>query len=135
LGVTAAIEWLAESFEKKYKIGIKADSKADFTSIPVDLQVLIYKSVRELLVNVVKHSGASKASIASKTLKDSVEITVRDNGTGFDKKILDSVIDDCKGFGLFSISERLRYFSGSMIVDSEPGKGASITLRIPNIAR
>jgi len=131
LGVAAAVEWLAESFQKKYNLTIKVRNSADFSAVPIQLQILFYKSIRELLVNIAKHSGASQALIEMRLVSNFFQITVEDNGNGFDKKILDAVIDDQKGFGLFSISERFRYFSGSMTIDTALDKGTRITLKLP----
>lgn len=133
LGLQPALEWLADSYQKKYKIRIKLKNSADFSILTLDLQVLLYKSVRELLTNIIKHASASNVVIDMRASIDFLEIAVKDNGKGFDTNILNSIVDDRKGFGLFSISERLRYFSGEMTIDSKISKGTTVFLRIPEL--
>jgi signal transduction histidine kinase len=86
--------------------------------------------VRELLFNVVKHSGGLKAQLrATSSMVDCITITVEDQGIGFDPENLSGA--EPAGLGLFSIRERVSIVGGSVEIDSAPGKGTSITVTLP----
>jgi signal transduction histidine kinase len=81
---------------------------------------------REALANVVKHAGTTHAVVHAATAGDSLEVTVRDHGRGFDSETVAS------GFGISqSITGRLIDVGGSAAVWSRPGSGTRITLRVP----
>jgi len=89
----------------------------------------ILRIVRELVVNAIRHGHASHVYIAGTEEKGRVLVSVRDNGSGFDPK---STQGPAQGhFGLTGIHERLNGLNGSLAVESAPGKGTRITLKIP----
>ncbi len=97
-----------------------------------EVRVFLYESVRELLFNVVKHAGVDRADVRTAVLGDGrIEITVRDEGAGFDPARLGGTGEGGTGFGLFGIRERLGFLSGEMEIDSAPGRGSRFILRAP----
>jgi signal transduction histidine kinase len=89
----------------------------------------LFRSVRELLNNVIKHSKANKVSISLDKTDDEIVILVSDDGVGFDTVTVDSEINT--GFGLFSIREQLESFSGKLKVESSVGHGSTFTISVP----
>jgi signal transduction histidine kinase len=86
-----------------------------------------------MLLNVVKHSGVQAASVAlTRPHPDWVEVTVSDEGVGFNPEavLIENASRD--GFGLHSIKQRLLLSGGVFEVKSQPGQGAVFTLRIPD---
>jgi signal transduction histidine kinase len=98
-----------------------------------DLRVFIYRSVRELLMNVVKHARTSAVRVSSRRNDAHVFVHVEDDGVGFEVSQLDSLKGEEGGgrFGLFSIRERLRHLGGRLEIFSEPGHGTRVTLIVP----
>jgi PAS domain S-box-containing protein len=131
LGFEAAVEWLTEQAEKQY--GIKCEFEDDGETKPLDddIRVLLFQNVRELLVNVCKHSQAQNAKVYVMREDSDIRVGVEDNGVGFDASGVETQWDESSGFGLFSIRERLNQFGGGFEIDSEPGRGTRITLTAP----
>ena len=131
-GLAAAIAWLGRQMHDKH--GLVVDIEADNAAVPAseDISVLLFQAVRELLFNVVKHAKVKQARVQIKRLEgDLVQITVADEGVGFDPHPLQDSKDAYTGFGLFSIGERLGLIGGRIEVDGAPGKGTRVTLVAP----
>lgn len=126
-GLPTAIRWLAGHMTKH---GLKVDLRLDVESlaIPQDQAVLLYKCVRELLINVVKHASVDRATVALTVDSDQkILIMVEDHGRGYDPALVKS--DVVEGhFGLANIRERLAAIGGWLTEDSAIGKGATITV-------
>jgi signal transduction histidine kinase len=93
---------------------------------------MLFRSVRELLANVVKHSQAQRVEVAMSRTEDQILIRFEDNGIGFAPDKVE-VGRNTGGFGLFSIRERLSQLGGSLEIDSSPGRGCRNVLRAPLI--
>lgn len=128
-GLQAALSWLISHIEKNYGLTVKLDMK-QIPDITEDVHIMIIQMVRELLVNVAKHSGVKMADVCVDTRQDTLAITVADKGKGFDMPSIRKM-EKRVGYGLFGIDERLRIFGGKLDLVSEPGKGTTATLIIP----
>lgn len=82
-GIVSALEWLGEQFYEKYDLQIRVIYDRHYIQMDVEIRVLIFKMVRELLYNVVKHAKASQVDIIVKKLDDCIFISVVDDGVGF----------------------------------------------------
>ena len=131
LGLTAAIEWLAEQYLKNHNLDIKVIIRNDHVPLREEVKVVLFKSVNELLNNVLKHATAQRVLVRVEADEHSVRIDVEDNGTGFNPESLDSGQSGEWGFGLFSIRERLKYLGGYFDIQSAPGKGTRARLSAP----
>ncbi|MFI4910704.1 MAG: PAS domain S-box protein [Sedimentisphaeraceae bacterium JB056] len=129
-GFEIAVEELADEFMKMHNIKVDFECKGEQHFIDEQIQVLIYRSVRELMLNIVKHADVKKAKVVINRNKDSVEIFVIDEGKGFDVKRLDSSECD-RGYGLFSVKERVKHIGGFMDIISQPDKGTKVVINIP----
>lgn len=129
LGLPAAIEELGEDFAKRgiFKFKFKSDNKE--IQIPEQIKVLLYRSVRELMTNIIKHSQAKNVAITLKGSYNGLRIDVRDDGFGFNLKEINA--QGKAGFGLFSIRERLEAIGGKFKIKSIKGKGTTVTLSVP----
>ncbi len=100
--------------------------------LPDDQVILLFQSVRELLINSAKHAGTGQASLVMEQQADYVCITVRDEGKGFDLAAAEAHSGGISSkFGLFSIQERMRALGGSFEIQSAPDKGTSTILMLP----
>jgi len=132
LGLEAAVrEYLHEEIQQKH--GVKTEFNDDAQPKPLDEDVcaLLYRAVRELLINVVKHAQAQCVKVSICTSSDKIHINIIDDGVGFRPPTEGLASGKTAGFGLFSIRERLSYFGGSVEIESKPGKGAQVTLIAP----
>jgi signal transduction histidine kinase len=132
LGFEAAVSWLAKQTRQRFGLDVEFADDGKPKPLNTDIRVLLFQAVRELLVNVVKHAKAKKAKVFTCRIQKNIQITVEDNGVGFDAEAISAVKDPAKGgFGLFNIRERLDQIGGSVIINARAGKGTRITLTAP----
>ncbi|MBN1796358.1 MAG: PAS domain S-box protein [Sedimentisphaerales bacterium] len=131
LGFEAAVpEWLSEQIAKQYGIETQFEDDGRNKPLDEDIRILLFRSVRELLWNVIKHSKASKVKVSTKKVSNNIEVIVEDNGVGFDTATTKRITED-SGFGLLSIRERLEELGGNFEIKSEIGKGCKVILTAP----
>jgi PAS domain S-box-containing protein len=130
LGLGAAIDWMAERMSSEHGIAVETMNSGDFSDLEHDLKVMLYQMTRELLVNIVKHSGGRQVLVTVERDEHTIGITVRDDGKGFDAREAGSAAAE-SGFGLFSIRERLKSYNGSLQIESQKGKGTTVFVRLP----
>lgn len=126
LGFTPAVELLCEQMREKYGMEIKFKGPKKI-KLPDEIQSFLFRSIRELVINSVKHSGTKKINVDIKKSPEIISATIRDYGKGFEANAL----AETKGFGLFSIRERLEALGGSFRIDSPAQKGAVVIIQIP----
>ncbi len=131
LGFEAAVEWLTEQTQEQY--GIACDFEDDGQPKPLndDMRVLLFTAVRELLFNVVKHAKAEKAKVSVQREGGNIQVSVEDDGVGFNASEIQSYASASGGFGLFSIRERLKYLGGYLTIESTQGRGTRVILMAP----
>jgi signal transduction histidine kinase len=129
LGLPAALRWLAEQMPN-HGLTVDLSIECDSLSLPDDQAILLYQSVRELLMNVVKHAAVNRAAVILKVDPHHLGVVVQDSGRGFHASILTQPTTG-KHFGLSSISERMQTIGGSFTVESGLGQGTTITLTLP----
>jgi PAS domain S-box-containing protein len=131
LGFEAAVEWYAKHIRSQH--GIKVDVQKDLLPIPMDdeIKVLLFRSVRELMINIVKHAQARNARVTIRREGEDVNIAVEDDGVGIQDVFGDPRLRSNGGFGLFSIRERLHYLGGQVEVESGNSQGTRVTLMVP----
>jgi len=130
-GLEAAVEQLAEQYSEEHGFRYNLMCGDDSKPMSNEIEVLLYRSVRELFVNIAKHAKANTVKIAVDRVDNMIKITIEDDGVGFDQSKVGNVSDELKGFGLFSIRERLSHFGGSFEIQSGLGRGTKVMLTAP----
>jgi PAS domain S-box-containing protein len=128
-GLIGGLEWLVSRVESQHGLSVRL--RADATAEPAseELRFLLFESVRELLLNVVKHTGVGTAEVTLMRASDTeIRLIVRDKGAGFDPNALRRRRHGAASFGLFSVQERLAHLGGRMEIESAPGRGTRVTL-------
>lgn len=128
IGFLAAVESLAEGIQKTHGIRISISDDGQLKQADDETRYLLFRIVRELLMNIVKHAQASSVKISLARNEDIMHIAVEDNGIGFDTE---KGAGRNSGFGLFTIRERLKRLGGYFAVDSRPGFGTKVILSVP----
>lgn len=131
LGFEAAVQTLCEKFQQQNDFRLEFVTDRKPKSLPADMGILLYRAVRELLVNIVKHARAGRVQVTCRRDAARVLIKVVDDGIGFEPAANATQLSGARSFGLFSIRERLYHLGGEMTVDSAPGSGTRITLTAP----
>lgn len=118
---------LTEAFEKTHGLAIKVKDDGHSIQIDNENRYLLFRCVREILMNVVKHSQARNIEITMSRSADRMFVAVADNGTGFDL----STDRKKMGFGLFTIRERMKRLGRYCEIETELGSGTIVTLAMP----
>jgi PAS domain S-box-containing protein len=127
LGLLPALQWLAEDHAGRYGIRVRIEDDHSPGMGDEGTRVILFHAVRELLINAAAHGGES-SEVVVRLGRDggSLRISVEDGGRGFDTKDLES-----RRGGLLRIRELLRHAGGSVVIDSMPGHGTTVTLTAP----
>jgi PAS domain S-box-containing protein len=127
-GLVAAIQWLAGWMRENHRLEVDVLGSLPFMPISTDVSSILLRSVRELLFNVIKHSGGRQARVDITLADQQLLLTVTDDGAGFDVAVS---LDSTESFGLLSIQEQLTVLNGRMNVSSGLKRGTTVTLSIP----
>ena len=130
LGLAPALDWLAEEIEGNFdnlKVSVRDDGRPK--PLSQETRSILYRGVRELLINVAKHAKTNRATVESVANRDQVVVTVSDSGVGFDAASASS--GNQRRLGLISLRERLSHIGGTVEIRSAPGQGSSIILSAP----
>ena len=122
---------MTDQIQEKHGIRTEFVDNGQQKPLDDDIRVLLFRNVRELLINVVKHAQANKVKVSIRKVKDNIRVSVEDDGVGFDPVEVASMATKKAEFGLFSIRERLEQLGGLIEVDSELGRGSKITMTAP----
>jgi signal transduction histidine kinase len=130
LGLKEALAWLAEDVEKRH--GLQIEVTDDGADKPLDdaAKAVVFRAVRELVMNVLKHAKAPAAKVSLRRADDHVQIDVEDRGVGFDP---DTPSDQASrgGFGLLSVREQVGRLGGTLKIESAPRQGTRVSVRVP----
>ena len=130
-GLAAALKWLADQMRQQYQLSVQVVVQPGLTpTLPEDQSVLIFQSIRELLINVAKHARVDQAAVRMEQREGRLVIAVVDEGLGSDQASAPAQSLSSK-FGLFSIGERMRALGGTFDFKSISGKGTRATLSLP----
>jgi PAS domain S-box-containing protein len=121
------LNWLARHMGQKHGLTVRVEPHGLVDSPSEPLKAFLYKVVQELLFNVVKHAGVSEARICVRRMRQSIYLSVIDQGRGFDPQKL----EQAAGFGLLSIRERVQSLGGRMKIKSTPGAGSRFLIAVP----
>ncbi len=130
LGLQAALEELAEQFGESEGFHCQVEGPGDCLPLNEQMRSLLYRAVRELLVNVAKHAEARNVRIVLDRAEQGFRIAVQDDGKGFDVSTLKGR-GKGGGFGMLSVRERLVRVGGAFAVESAQGKGTKVTMIVP----
>lgn len=126
----ASINWVADKIGKR---GLNVTIEDDGQSVPLNKEVrtIVIQSVRELLFNILKHTSVDEATVNIRRNTDELQVTVKDEGEGFDLENVELIPGEKGGFGLFNVQERIDLLGGSVDIESKAGVGTRVTLHVP----
>ncbi len=131
VGLSPALQSYVEQFRRISGIACRLETRGSVLRLPIQAESSIYHLVEEALANVAAHAGATESSIVLDYRDSSLDITVEDNGCGFDQKQwLQDAHRDGSHLGLLSMQERVKSLEGGMQVESVPGCGTRLIFRI-----
>jgi signal transduction histidine kinase len=128
LGLTAALRQLVVRFRKAHPVKVHLQIPALAGRFARQTEEVIYRVVQECLQNIAKHSQASDVNLSLKVTDKSIRLSVSDNGSGF---CPEAALSKPMSFGLAGMRERAALLGGALDVNSTPGKGATVVLKLP----
>ena len=132
LGLEAALENLADKIQSRHRLVVEFRDDRRKKILDENWNILLFRAVQELLINVVKHAHAQKATLTISRKKGYVHIVVADDGIGFNPRKTPPYGDGTAGgFGLLSIRERMHNHGGHFEIRSRPGRGTRGVLMAP----
>jgi signal transduction histidine kinase len=132
LGILATISWFCREFQTIYS-GIRIEQQIDIQEedVPDPLKTIIYRLMQETLNNIAKHSEADLVLLSLRKADGTIDLAIKDNGSGFDLDDVLSVESAKRGLGLASMKERTELSGGSFSVESARGKGTTVRASWP----
>jgi len=125
-GLVAAINWFCRKFPERHgNMLIETDLEVEEANIPESQKTVLFRVIQEGLNNVAKHSRADFARVALKKTENSLELTIEDNGMGFNPN------RSSAGIGLTGMRERVEMASGALCVESSEGSGTRVRAVLP----
>ena len=128
MGITKAIEHTLTKIDENTTVFISADIENIDNLFTPEQEVNIYRIVQESLNNIIKHAKAEASRVSVKKLADSITISIKDNGIGFD---FSEKYQDVKSLGLKTLLERTKFLNGQMKVQSKINNGTTIEFQFP----
>jgi len=131
LGLLASVEWLAAGMHTDDGIKAKVHIIGIKYRLTMNKELTIFRIVQEILNNIRRHSDASSTEITIDFGDDAITIIISDDGQGFHMPERTSDLLTSGKLGIMGMRERTRLLDGTLIIQSEVGKGTIITLRVP----
>jgi two-component system, NarL family, sensor histidine kinase UhpB len=124
-GLKAALAGHLDELERQSGIATSFQAGGDLSSVPADVQLVVYRVAQEALSNATRHSGAGEIRVRLAREDGRIELIVADDGRGF------SFEQASRGLGVGGMRERALLVGGELDVESRPEIGTRITLRVP----
>ncbi|MBK5101993.1 MAG: Cache 3/Cache 2 fusion domain-containing protein [Desulfobacteraceae bacterium] len=132
LGILSTLNWHCREFQKTFShIRIKKEIEISEDDVPHSLKTVIYRISQEALNNIAKHSKADLVTLSLRKIDGPIELTIQDNGQGFDLEESFSKESYRKGLGLGSMRERTELLGGTFTIESIQRKGTTIRASWP----
>jgi signal transduction histidine kinase len=134
LGLAAAIRWVAE-----WQLGgsgtavrCELDDLDDLqVRLPTEVETAVFRAVQEAIVNISRHAHADSVLIQGSVENGVLTLEIEDDGEGFDLESITGDPSSLRGIGLLGMRERIEIISGSLEIESEPGLGTRLLIKVP----
>ncbi len=123
-GLLPALNWQARETGKRTGLNVRVTADEPSGDLPDEHKTCVYRLSQEALSNAARHANARNVRVSVKTEPGLVRFSVQDDGSGFDKRSV-------RGLGLLGMEERVRRLGGNFRIDSQPGRGTTISAELP----
>ncbi len=129
LGLEAALRWYADRQIRRTNLALHVDTDLGGCRLSADMETACFRVAQEALTNVARHARAARAWVELRRRDAEVELTVRDDGVGFDPSVARGRAAEGASFGLLGMQERVQLLGGQFAIESQPGRGACVRAR------
>lgn len=126
-GLLEALEWINRQFTNNTGIPVEFTTVETGIKLPDEVSTCIFRIYQEAFTNITRYAGAKKVVTSLNINDNTIEVIITDDGIGFDP----SLIRHRKSFGILGMKERILSLEGNFELDTSPGKGTKITIRVP----
>lgn len=129
-GLTTALRWHAQIYSKRIGVAVKLYEESDFPRLSSKKEIALFRIFQESLTNIVKHAEATYVDVILSRNDGSIGLSITDNGRGFEFASSHTPKLD-SGWGLTLIRENAASIGGEFFIDSEPGHGTTVSVKLP----
>jgi len=133
VGLVPALEILTEELNKENKVKVSLEVAGSERRLATNTELVLFRIAQEALRNIKRHSRATQSKIRLKFTREKVQLTVSDNGRGFEPPDTLSDLAAESKLGLIGIQERTRLLNGKLFVRSRIGRGTTVVVQAANI--
>ncbi|MEW6141762.1 MAG: ATP-binding protein [Chloroflexota bacterium] len=131
LGLVPALKWYAEQRLKPLGVRVRVESSGSDQRLPPQVETSLFRVVQEAITNIAKHAEAENVVLSIECGTSEVAVDVEDDGKGFDPLEVAKPSEKGQGLGLLGMKERVSLLNGKFSIDSRPGGGTAIKVRVP----
>jgi two-component system sensor histidine kinase DegS len=126
-GLVSAMRWYSKRFSVRTGIPVEVLANENYERLALSIETELFRIAQEAFNNIIKHAKATQVKVIYTRNKKKIRFAISDNGKGFDS---DAIFNEPQkiGWGLLLMKERARAIHGKLFVDSQPGKGTTITV-------
>jgi two-component system, NarL family, sensor histidine kinase DegS len=131
-GLQAGLKVYMHEMGKLTDVELSYETRGEMERLPQKIENNAFRIIQEAVNSAIKYATASRITVSLDKNDDEWIITVTDNGQGFDTKLIEErSVNIESGRGFFNMYERTEYINGKLEIDSHPGKGTRVSLRVP----
>lgn len=131
LGLVTAIRWLADSNLGSVGVKVRLDTVGKERRLPSEVEIALFRVVQEAISNIARHANAHNTALSLHFQKKAIQVSIQDDGKGFDVQEALSSKDRPRGLGLLGMKERIELVHGTLSIRSRIGSGTLISFQIP----
>ncbi|WHZ22497.1 MAG: Two-component system sensor histidine kinase [Nitrospira sp.] len=130
LGLVPAVRWyLSRQAERAgWNLDVQVDESL---SPPQSVAIACFRVIQEAVTNVIRHSNATRITVSLQKHEGDLLLLIRDNGRGFEVQKALAEATSGQSMGLLGMQERIRFLNGTISIDSNPGHGTEVRVRVP----
>ncbi|MBQ6435108.1 MAG: sensor histidine kinase, partial [Synergistaceae bacterium] len=131
LGLEKSLYSLKRKCQTNHNVTIEIDYNTNLRVIPASLSIQVFRMIKELVYNAIKHSSSKKVFVSVVETNNFLNIKVKDHGIGFKVPNRLSELSQNNHLGLITIQKRVNQFKGTLDIQSEPGAGTCVSITLP----
>lgn len=133
LGLLPALRWYIKEYQQKFSLAVNFQASGLKERLPTEIETVVYRIVQEALTNIARHAHANTVLVHVEGDAETIQITIRDDGRGFDSERHQQTFEPGQehGWGLVGMRERASLLGGTLEITSKPGHGTTIQTSIP----